>query len=548
MIISKIKVLSPHPLEALLQLDRARKDGLNGPDGTVGPDGVDIVDVVVMPADLRLDTTLKAPDGDALEVDHPDDQALQEFIDALAYERLEERREPLRVIGPASAGLATGPGDIALVAAIGSAFGPLVQRLGDALSVAIDLGLCWDVSAGELLAQLATQSTATRFALVLPYAPPGAPEDMPRPLWSGLADGLAALAGRPVFAVARGSQKVALETHGALVVPDLDALVDALCSPVIASGPRVALVSSLDGGARFFEAALLDAGLQLATPSEQTLTALKSELPRFTRLGGHLQIPKPTARHLALAREHLTADPGVDTLWVTVGDAMDPFQRASLLAVRARSSGLSNTSQPLVEPAAESPRTHAHLMALRLMKRTTLGRDDVTALLGRDVTTAPAIAATSLGAARAASKTLGFPVRLAPGEVTAIADDAALVAAWESLLSSLSSGSSGDQADAPRGRHAPDPWQTRLVLPGGPTTRLTYRREPLPTLCGPDLALPLPGRERDLTRLPNSRALIAALSTIAVHHPEVDELVLELDIDGRLIDGAGKLVPLRLPT
>ena len=536
MIISKIKILSPHPLEALLQLDRARKDAL---------DEADRVDVVVMPADLRLDTTLKAPDGEALEFDHPDDQDL---IDALAYERLEERREPLRVIGPASAGLATGPGDIALVTAIGAAFGPLVQRLGDALSVAIDLGLGWDVSAGELLARLATQSSATRFALVLPYTPSGAPEETPCTLWVGLAQGLAALAGRPLFAVARASQRDALETHGALVVPDLDALVDALCSPVIASGPRVALVSSLDGGARFFEAALLDAGLQLATPSEQTLAALRTELPRFTRFGGHLQIPKPTARHVALAREHLTADPGVDALWVTVGDAMDPFQRASLLAVRARSSDRSNTLQPLVEPAAENPRTHAHLMALRLMKRNTLSRDDVTALLGRDVVTAPALAATSLGAARAAAKTLGFPVRLAPGDAAALVDDAALVTAWESLVSSLASRPSGDPADAPRARHEPDPWQTRLVLPGGPTTRLTYRREPLPTLHGPNLALPLPGRERDLTHLPNSRALIAALSSIAVHHPEVDELVLELDADGRLIDGSGALVPLPLPT
>jgi len=182
-------------------------------------------------------------------------------------------------------------------------------------------------------------------------------------------------------------------------------------------------------------------------------------------------------------------------------------------------------------------------MALRLMKRTALCRDGVAAVLGPALIVAPALAVTSLGAARAAAKTLGFPVRLAPGEANALSlsDDAALVAAWESLIASL------DQGDTSRARREADPWQTRLILPGGPTTRLTYRREPLPTLYGEDLTLPLPARERDLEHLPRGRALIAALSTVAVHHPEVSELTIDLDADGRLIDGSGHLLPLPRP-
>lgn len=513
--IGNAPVLSTHPLEALLQLDKAAREGRP---------------IVVMPADPRLDPNLKDEDGEHLD---PRDH---EGIDLAARRLVDERRKEVRVIGPAG-GLARGAGEVALVSALGPGlFERLVKDLGPSLRIGVDLGLGWDVTAGEVLLALADESPRRVLLALPPPGPPRAPEADPPPPWLGLADGLAAFANRgiPVHAVAVASEVAALTAHGVSVVPDLGSLVEAGRR---SSGDLV-VVSSLGGGASI--GALIDAfELPLAELSEMTLLALERELPRQTRLGPHLQVTSPTPRHLEVIRGSLAADPAVGEVWWAIEDP-DPWSTARALAGRAKT----HTPEPTLAAREPRERLQAELMGLRLMKRLALERDPLASLLRLE--TAPAFAVTSLAAALNAAERIGYPVRLTPSP-TPLADREALTQAWERLVAELS-------APTPLGARGPmseDAWHARKVLPALETVRLVFTAHPLPvatlgpTAGRPDaVTLPLPVRVADLERFPSFAGVLEALTEVAAHHPELASLELELDLSGRLVDGAGALLQL----
>lgn len=508
--IADAPLLSAHPLEALLQLDKAVREGRP---------------LVVMPADPRLDPNLKDDTGEHLD---PRDH---EGIDLAARALLEARRKEVRVIGPAG-GLARGPGDVALVSALGpGVFEQLVRELGAHLKVGVELGLGWDVTAGEVLGAIAEEAPGR---VLLALTPPGgarAPESDPPPPWLGLAEGLAALAaqGIAVHAVAAPSDAAALGAHGVSVLHDLGALVEAGRRR---PGP-VAVVSALGAGAAI-DALIETFELPLAELSETTLLALERELPRQTRLGAHLQIATPTPRHLELIRAALAADPAVSEVWWALDDR-DPWATARALALCAKS----HTPHPTVGIGEARPRLQAELMGLRLMKRLALGRDQVVTLLGGQVEAAPSFAVTSLAAALDAAERVGYPVRLAPG-AAGLGDREQLTRAWESLVAGLG-------APTPinaRGAMNDDAWHARRILPALETVRLRFSSHPLPVATLRGEALALPARLGDLERHAPFAAALRALSELAAHHPEVASLDLELDLSGRLVDGAGEILPL----
>lgn len=508
--IADAPLLSAHPLEALLQLDKAVREGRP---------------LVVMPADPRLDPNLKDDTGEHLD---PRDH---EGIDLAARALLEARRKEVRVIGPAG-GLARGPGEVALVSALGpGVFERLVSELGANLKVGVELGLGWDVSAGEILRALAEEAPCR---VLLALTPPGiarAPESDPPPPWLALADGLAALAERgiPVVAVAAPAEAGALAAHGVWVVHDLSALVSAA-----RPAPRsLAVVSALGAGA-LIDGLIETFELPLAEISEDTLLAFERELPRHTRVGPHLQVASPTPRHLEVIRLALSADPAVGEVWWALSDP-DPWATARGYAMRVKS----HTPLALVVPGEARPRLQAELMGLRLMKRLRLERDQVATLLGGQVEAAPSFAVTSLAAALDAAERVGYPVRLAPG-AAALGDREQLTRAWEALVAGLGT----PTPVSARGAMSDDAWHARRVLPARETVRLTYESHPLPvaTLAGENLALP--ARLAHIERHGPLAAALRALTDLAANHPEVASLELELDLSGHLVDGSGRLLPL----
>lgn len=501
-------VLSAHPLEALLQLDKAAREGRP---------------LAVMPADPRLDPNLKDDTGEHLD---PRDHA---GIDRAARALIEGRRKDVRLIGPAG-GLARGPGDVALVSALGPGlFERLVSELGPQLQVGVDLGLGWDLTAGEVAVAIAAEAPRTVLLALTPSRDSQAPESDPPPPWLGLAEGLASLAtqGIPVHAVAAPTDRSALTAHGVSVVHDLGALIEA--------GRRkpgaLAVVSLLGAGAHID--GLIDTfALPLAELSEDTLLAFERELPRHTRVGPHLQVASPTARHLEVIRTALAADPAVGEVWWALSDP-DPWATARVLAKCVKSP----TPSAVTGVGEARPRLQAELMGLRLMKRLALERDQLASML--QLETAPSFAVTSLAAAIDAAERIGFPVRLTP-EPSPLADRESLTQAWERLVAGLSA----PMPLSARGAMSDDPWHARRILPALETVRLTHTSHPLPVATLRGEALPLPARLTDLERHDRFAVALRALTDLAANHPEVASLDLELDLTGRLVDGSGKLLPL----
>lgn len=503
-------VLSAHPLEALLQLDKAAREGRP---------------LVVMPADPRLDPNLKDEAGEHLD---PRDHA---GIDQAARALIEARRKDVRLIGPGG-GLARGPGEVALVSALGPGlFERLVSELGPHLKVGVDLGLGWDLTAGEVVVAIAAETPRLVLLALTPSGDSRPPESDPPPPWLGLAEALAALANQAiaVHAVAAPSDLAALEAHGVSVVHDLGALIEA--------GRRksgaLAVVSLLGGGAHID--GLIDAfGLPLAELSEDTLLTFERELPRHTRVGPHLQVAAPTARHLEVIRAALDADPAVGEVWWALSDP-DPWATARGFAACVKS----HTPVAVAAAGEARPRLQAELMGLRLMKRLALERDQVQTLLGGQVEAAPSFAVTSLAAALDAAERIGYPVRLTP-ELSSLADREMLTQAWERLVAGLSA----PTPFSARGAMRDDAWHARRLLPALETVRLSYAAHPLPVATCRGESLALPARLADLERHDRFAAALNALTDLAANHPEVASLDLELDLSGRLVDGSGELLPL----
>lgn len=501
-------VLSAHPLEALLQLDKATREGRP---------------LVVMPADPRLDPNLKDDTGEHLD---PRDHA---GIDQAARALVEGRRRDVRVIGPAG-GLARGGGDVALVSALGpTLFERVVSELGPHLKLGVDLGLGWDITAGEVLGAIAAEAPRLVLLALTPSGDSQPPESDPPPPWLGLAEGLAVLAAQdvPAYAVAAPLDARALMAHGVSVVHDLGALIEA--------GRRkpgaLAVVSLLGAGAHIDS--LIDTfALPLAELAEDTLLAFERELPRHTRVGPHLQVSAPTPRHLEVIRMALAADPAVGEVWWALSDP-DPWATARALAQCDKS----HTPLAVTAAGEARPRLQAELMGLRLMKRLALERDQLASLLQLEA--APSFAVTSLAAALDAAERIGYPVRLTP-EPSPLADREALTQAWERLIAGLS-------APTPlsaRGAMSDDAWHARRILPALETAHLSYASHPLPVATLRGEALALPARLTDLERHGPFAAALKALTDLAANHPEVAALDLELDLSGRLVDGSGMLLPL----
>lgn len=509
-------VLSAHPLEALLQLEKAARDGRQ---------------LVVMTADLRLDPDLRDETGEHLD---PRDH---QGIDRRALTLLQAKRGEVRVLGPASGGYLRGPGKVALISQMGPAFPALAERLGPHLGLGIDLGLGWDMVAGELLTWVADETGENLHTVVLvlpPSSPEASPEAEPAHPWSHLALGLAALIDRglTVLAVATGPDADALALHGVETSPDLGSLLArAMVEPK--AGP-LAVISTM--GTDTVVDGLIDSfGLELADLAEKTLLTLERELPRATRLGAHLKIPNPSARHLQVARQALSEDPAVGAVWLAVGDP-DPWASARAFAACVKK----HTPIPR-EPSEPRQRVMAELMGLRLMKRLELDRDQVVRLLA--INSAPTWMVTSLAAAHDAAGRIGYPVRLSPSQ-TEVPDRDALTLAWETLLA--------DQRELvpnthPRGPRDTDDWRPRRLLPAVPTVQASYRAHPLPfaTIDGHRVAMPCESlATRHSLGRPELVPLLRALSELAWHHPDVVSLDLEVDGEGRLVDARGALLPL----
>lgn len=474
-----------------------------------------------------------------MEVDPAVDRALED-------PRAETQRAlgDARLLGPAAAGVRQGAGAIGLVTALGEPAKDLWDALGEALGIGIDLGLAWDLSPGEALGALVAAGTCDRIGLFLP--------DLAKGGAFGLAQALRAATGKVAVLVMThlGQPGIpVLKSLGAAVYdlrsgPALLIAALRLPPPTYPRGRRVAVIS--DTGPLGAEAAtLLTAfGLELARPAEPTIARLESELPLKTTFGGHLRIPGPTERHLAVARATLAADPGVDHV-VTLGLAgttSDPLALLSghgPLAVLAplaelgrRAALPSMPASPPVDAVAEPTllRAHALLSAALIMRRRELAGDEASTLLANleaGLTALPSIPVASLAAARAAARRVGYPVSL-DRDGPALADEAALDAAWEGLLGDLRR----DPSDEPR-----DPrWDPRWVSRVAPIV-VDYSARPLPVITfraathGPRLlALPLDPRDLGASNAPGHDAdgvhatlapLFRALERVAASLPEV---------------------------
>lgn len=497
------------------------------------------VPLVVMPGDPRLDTELTDASGETFD---PSDQ---EAIEARALELVAERRGRTRLLGPLGR-IARGPGDAVVVSALASLAEPIFERIGDALALGVDVGLGWDMTVADVLERLGeAPPPSRRLVLLLPQTEPTPPESEPPSPLERLHLALAALmAVEPpwqVMAVAPGELGDALGRRGVLVLPDLEALVRVLRAPP-RSARRIAVVAAHGAGPGLYEGLLGTHGLHLASPSEATLEALAQELPRASRLGGLTRIPRPTPRHLALAKGTLEADPGVDAVWLAADDP-DPWATAAQFGHCAKWHTPPVAARTV--PANEArERALAESMALRLMRQTTPERAQVLSLYLAGAAAAPALAASNLAGALHAAERLGYPVVLDRGDAAPLGDATALSAHWERIVAGLGE-RQGEEVLAPAWGRAPDAWHHRMVIAcQGPLRPIRYRASPLPEveLDGARCALPIAA---DLVeRHPELGGLLAALTDVCAHHPEVRSLELAVDLAGRVVLARGELFPL----
>jgi len=488
------------------------------------------------PTQALLDLSREARAGTPLVVMSADphaDRALDDPRAAFAGALGDEART--RLIGPASGGLVSGPGRVALVTAIGPLLPPLVRALGDRLGLAVDLGLAWDVDAAEVLAALGEG----RFDLVGLALPEAA-------FTAGLARALRVLQGRTgVLALAAGEAAQALGRYDVACAPDLAGLVRALASDERPRGPRVAVVTGTGPLAELVPSALLAAGLELAAPSPATAAHLASELPLRSTLAPMIRIPGATPRHVELARAALANDATIDhvlTLDLPGHVARDPFAEAAHLArLHGVSAALCQGPSPLLPAVAEDPRLEAIVAASLLMRRTHLDRATTASLLTAlddALATRPALPVASLPAAQQAARHLGYPVLLLPA-TTPVADEPTLIETWEALLEQARS------ETAPLERRDADPFAARFVVHAAdaPLT-LTFTAAPLPSVLLGGRSIGLPLRERDLEHCPApARPALRALSHLCQHTPAVASLELTLAADGALLHAHATLKP-----
>ncbi len=511
--------LSASPVEGLLQLKKA---------------GREKVATTILPADLRWDRA------------HADEEAARAAFD--------EARQDTRVLGPASGGVAVGPGGVALLSALGPTVASVRGALGDDLGLAVDLGLAWDISTSEVLEALRSSPEWGRIRLLLVALPePAAPGDEASMLWLDAAPALREYAGElPIVALGRGPLRDCLENRDIATVSSLDALIAAARLPKSSSTQgRIAIISALTPLSTWFDGALRAAGLELAAPKSDTLAHLETELPRHARLGGHIRIPTPTERHLEVARSALEADSEVDLVWVA-RPVPEPHVQAEAIAARLRAErALATGPSPISSSSADAEDLGSALLyARRLMKRDVIERSEALGILAavapRPLSQAPSIAVASLAMARHAASRLGYPVLLGPGSRSPLADETSLTEAWESLVAGLGPASPGHQ------RHEADPWSSRHIVPiRGPLVHLRWSSFPLPTLIieGPTPAtLPSPLRERELAQLGPLGPLAEALEAIAHRLPELQAMTALATEDGTALDATLTLAQTARPS
>jgi hypothetical protein len=473
-----------------------------------------------MPADLREDRA------------HPDDGAARAAFDAA--------RGETRVLGPGSGGVHARGGDIGLLSALGPAVSPLLEALGDRIGLAVDLGLAWDLGSADALTDLEAAIAEGHLRLLL-LALPMPHDEATTALWREASPALRALEGRvPMVAVATGPFAEYLENRGIATLPSRAGLAHVARLPQPRTGTsKIAVISPLAPTSSWLGGALAAAGLSLAEPAAETLAQLESELPRHARLGGHVQIPTPTARHLEVARTALASDPGVALVWTATEG--DPQLGVDALAATLRAhAALSEGPSPLPSPAGDEAGS-ALLYARRLMRRDVIERSEALAILGAftRLEVAPSIAVANLAMATHAAARLGFPVLLGPGATAPIADASALTTAWEALLADLSAASSDV-----------DPWGSRHIIPvRGETRSVRVTLTPLPVLevSGANLRVALPLRDRELDRLGPLGPLARALEAVA-DLPEVRSLSALATVDGTVLDAAITLARAERPT
>jgi len=486
--------LGGSPTQALFDLGRIVREAL--------------ASVVVMTVDLHADRSLDDPRVAF-------DQALGDP---------DVRRT--RVIGPASGGISSSSGGVALISAIGPLAPRIATAIGGDLGLAVDLGLGWDLAAEGLIA--AVLASGQRFHTLGLALTPSA--------YRGLARALRAAQGHvAIFALAAAQSPTALALagYGVACVSDLGALARALATAPAdrPRGNRIAVVTGTGPLSALVAPALEAAGLQLAKPSQATLGHLASELPAQTRMTPFVQIPGATARHAALAVESLRADFLIEHVFAfdLPGFApRDPAIEAPHLAALATAArALAAGASPIPTPSGATPRAEALVAAAQLMRRTTLERETTTALLVALAGTATplrpsaAFPVASLAAAHNAARRIGYPVLLGTSP-DAIIDDDALTERWEALRSGLAT------SEVPFDRRAPDPFAAH-VIQRAPTTaiQLTYRATPMPTVViAGGLSLALPVRASELSANPAIAPALQALSHLAERTPEVATLAL----------------------